>query len=258
MSRMWVACTSVNENGSAMSDVRASGRSSDARMVAITASSMSIALSRPSTMWARLRAFSSRNSERRRDHLDLVVDVVRQRLRQVERARHAVHQRQHVDAEAGLQRRLLEEVVEDDVGVGVALQLDHQPRLLVGRRVAQLADPVEVPRPHQLGDLLLDHLHRRLVRQLGHHDAIADAALLDLGDGAHLDRTAARPVRVEDALAAEDLRPGREVGALHELPSARRGWPRGGAARGWRRRSPRPCCAAGRWSPCRRRCPGTR
>ena len=60
MSRMCVACTSVNEKGSAISEVRASGRSADARMVAITASSMSMARRRPSTICARLRAFSSR------------------------------------------------------------------------------------------------------------------------------------------------------------------------------------------------------
>ena len=65
MSRMWVACTSVNENGSAISEVRASGRSADARMVAMTASSMSMARRRPSTMCARLRAFSSRYADRR-------------------------------------------------------------------------------------------------------------------------------------------------------------------------------------------------
>jgi hypothetical protein len=35
-------------------------------------------------------------------------------------------------------------------------------------------------------------------------------ALFDLGDGAHLDRSAARAIRVENALAPEDLRPGRE------------------------------------------------
>jgi len=66
MSRMCVACTSVNEKGSAIKAVRAAGRSSEPRIVAITASSMSMARSRPSTMCARLRAFSSLNSERRR------------------------------------------------------------------------------------------------------------------------------------------------------------------------------------------------
>ena len=104
--------------------------------------------------------------------LDLVVDVVRERLRQVQRARHAVDQGQHVDAEAGLQRRLLVQVVEHDVGVGVALQLNDQPRLLVGRGVAHPADAVEIAGPHQLGDLLLNHLDRGLVRQLGDDDAV--------------------------------------------------------------------------------------
>jgi len=45
--------------------LKAEGRSSELRMVAITASSMSSARSSPSTMWARLRALSSRNCVRR-------------------------------------------------------------------------------------------------------------------------------------------------------------------------------------------------
>ncbi len=149
--------------------------------------------------------------------LDLVVDVVRQRLGEVQRARHAVHQGQHVDAEARLQRGLLVEVVQHDVGVGVALEVDDQRGLLVGRRVAHPADPVEVTGPHQLGDLLLNHLDGGLVRELGDDDAVSAPTLFDLGDGAHLDGAAARPVGVEDALPAEDLRARREVGALHEL-----------------------------------------
>ncbi len=48
-----------------MRAVRAAGRSSEARIAAITASSMSMARNRPSTMWARSRALVRRNSERR-------------------------------------------------------------------------------------------------------------------------------------------------------------------------------------------------
>ena len=62
---MWVAWISEKENGSAISDVRADGRSSEPRMVAITASSMSMARRSPSTMWARSCALRSRNSVRR-------------------------------------------------------------------------------------------------------------------------------------------------------------------------------------------------
>ncbi len=149
--------------------------------------------------------------------LDLVIDVVREGLRQVQRARHAVHQRQHVDAEAGLERRLLVQVVQNDVGVGVTLEVDDQSRLLVGRGIAHPADPVEIAGAHQLGDLLLDHLDRGLIRELGDDDPVSGAALLDLGHGAHLDGAATGSVGVQDALAAEDLRARREVRTLDEL-----------------------------------------
>ena len=66
MSTMWVAWTSLNPKGSACRAAMAAWRSSDARMAAMMASIMSSALIRPSTMWARSRAFLSRNSDRRR------------------------------------------------------------------------------------------------------------------------------------------------------------------------------------------------
>ena len=148
--------------------------------------------------------------------LYLVVDVVREGLGQVEGARHRVHQGEHVDAEAGLQRGLLVEVVEHDVGVCVALQLNDQPGLLIGRGVQHPADAVELARPDQIGDLLLDHLHRGLVRELGDDDAVADAALFDLGHRAHFDGAPPGPISVEDALAAQNEGAGREVRALDE------------------------------------------
>ena len=61
-----------------------------------------------------------------RDDLDLVADVAVERVGEVERARHAVDERDHVDAEARLQLRQLVEVVEHDVRVGVALQRDDR------------------------------------------------------------------------------------------------------------------------------------
>ena len=65
-------------------------------------------------MWARSWAFSRRNSRAAGDDLDLVVDVGREGVAQVERAGHAVDQRHRVDREVGLQRRALVEVVQDD------------------------------------------------------------------------------------------------------------------------------------------------
>ena len=102
----------------------AAWRSSDARMAAMMASIMSSALIRPSTMWARSRAFLQPELGPAPDDLDLVVDVGLQGLDQVEGPGHPVDQGHHVDAEAGLQRGVLVQVVEHHVGVGVALELD--------------------------------------------------------------------------------------------------------------------------------------
>ena len=209
-------------------------------------------------MWARLRALSQPELGPAGDDFDLVVDVVREGLGQVQRPGDRVDQGQHVDAEAGLQRRLLEEVVEHHVGVGVTLELDDQPRLLVGRRVEHPADAVQLAGADQIGDLLLNDLDRGLIRELGDDDAVADAALFDLGDGAHFDRAPARPVRVENALPAEDERAGREVRALHEGHQVVRGGlgvvqhMDGGVD------DLAHVVRAGCWSPCRRRCPANR
>ena len=161
MSRMCVACTSVKEKGSAIRAVprlgavgrRPDGRDDGVEHVDGPQEALDDVCPVARLLQAELRAAP--------DHLNLVVDVVRQRLGQVQRARHSVDQGEYVHAEARLERRLLEQVVEHDVRVGVALELDDQARLLVGRRVAQLADAVEVARSDELGDLLLNDLRPR-------------------------------------------------------------------------------------------------
>ena len=55
------------------------------------------------------------------------VDVVPDELVQAQRPRHAVDQRQHVGAERRLQLGVLVEVVQHDLGDGVAAQRDDQP-----------------------------------------------------------------------------------------------------------------------------------
>ncbi len=89
--------------------------------------------------------------------------------------------------------------------------------------VADLADALQHPGVRQLGDLLLDLLHRGLVRDLADDDAVASRALLDLGGGAHLDRATAGAERRDEPGAPHDLRAGREVGALDELHQVVRG-----------------------------------
>ena len=60
------------------------------------------------------------------DHVALVVDVVLDDRQQAQRARHVVHQRDHVHAEGGLQLSVLVELVEHDLGDRVALELDDE------------------------------------------------------------------------------------------------------------------------------------
>ena len=151
------------------------------------------------------------------DHVDLVSDVGLQHLDQIERPGHAVDQRHHVDPEAGLQRRVLEQVVEHHAGVGVALEADDDLGVDARRIVVDAADALELAAVDQLRDLLLDPLRAALVGQLGHHDVGAGLGLLDLGLGPHPDGTPTGAVGVHDPGAPEDKGAGREVGALHEM-----------------------------------------
>ena len=156
-----------------------------------------------------------------RDDLALEVEEVRDQLEQRERARDAVDERDGVDAERRLQRRVLEELVQRDLRDGVALQLDLDAHARPVGVVGEVGDLGEHLVVDEVGDLL-DHagvaalLHA--VRQLGDDDrALAAAQLLDVGARAHDDAAAARAVRVADAGAADDDRAGREVGALDVL-----------------------------------------
>ena len=79
------------------------------------------------------------------------------------------------------------------------------------------AMPAILPSLHEVGDLDREVVGVHLVRQLGDDEAGAALELLDVDDRAHRDRSAAGAVGVLDALDAEDLRAGREVGALDAL-----------------------------------------
>ena len=129
MSRMWLACSSENSNGAACR-VSEGGRpvvrtpdGGDDRVEHVDGLEQALDHVGPGPGLVQQELGPAGH------HLDLVGHVVGQDLGQVERPRHPVDQRHRVDAERGLHRRLLEQVVEDHVGVGVALEADHQPGL---------------------------------------------------------------------------------------------------------------------------------
>jgi len=166
------------------------------------------------------------------DDLAAVVDVVLQDRLQRQRLGLAVDERQHVHVERGLERRVLEEVVQDLVGVRVALDLDVHPHAVAVRLVAKVGDAVDLLVLHEIGDLLEQRGLVHLVRQLGdddRHPVAADFLERDLGThddaatpvGVHLadrvDRLPFAGQRVALALEAEDRRAGRKVGAGYVL-----------------------------------------
>ena len=151
------------------------------------------------------------------DDVDLMIDVSLERVEQVEGAGHAANERNHVDAKAGLQRRGLPKVVEDNLWVCVALERDDEPGVITRRFVVDVADTVEFAIVDELSDLAGDRPRRYLVGQFGDDDRLGLALLLDLDLGSHLHRTTAGSVRRLDADTTEDLPTGREVGTPHML-----------------------------------------
>ena len=104
-------------------------------------------------MWARSSALRSSYLRAPGDDVLLVLDVVVQHLLDVERARHAVDERQHDHAEALLELRVLEELVEHDLRDAVVLELDDHAHALAVGLVAQVGDLGELLLADQLGDL---------------------------------------------------------------------------------------------------------
>ena len=152
------------------------------------------------------------------DHVALVVHVVVDDRAQRQRAGHVVDERDHVHAERGLHRRVLVELVQHDLGQGVALELDDEPHAVAVGLVPQVGDLGDLLVVHEVGDLLdeaavaalLDH-----VGQLGDDDRLlAVRERLGVGAGPHADAAAAGLVGIADARHAQDRAAGREVGAL--------------------------------------------
>ena len=152
------------------------------------------------------------------DDLALEVEVVAEQVAQRERPRHAVDERDRVVAPGRLQRRVLVELVQDDLRDRLALQVDLDAHAGLVGEVLDVGDLRDHLLVDEIGDLL-DHarvaalLHP--VGQLAHDDrGLAAAQFLDVSAGPHDDSTAARAVRLADPLAADDDPARREVGAL--------------------------------------------
>src|SRR5690606_6951991 len=88
------------------------------------------------------------------DDLPSVADEDLERLAQAETHGPAVDDGEGVDAEARLERRHLVQVVEDDLVVGVALELEHDPDAGAVALVADVRDSLEALVTDQIGGRL--------------------------------------------------------------------------------------------------------
>ncbi len=105
-------------------------------------------------MCSRSSALRSSKTVRRIDDLAAVLEEDLERVPQVQQLRPPVDDREHVDAERLLQRRVLVELVQQHLGDGVALEIDDDAHALAIGLVAEVGDAVELALVHQLGDAL--------------------------------------------------------------------------------------------------------
>ena len=152
------------------------------------------------------------------DDVFLVLDVVMKHLLEVQHLRLAVDEREHDDAEAVLELRVLVELVQDDVRVRVAAQVDDDAHAAAVGLVVEARDALDFLVADELRDAFDEARLVDLVRQLRDDDArLAVRKRLDAGVRAHLDDATARRVGALDALGAENEAGRREIRPLDDL-----------------------------------------
>ena len=148
-----------------------------------------------------------------RDHFLAEVEERAQHVGQRQHLRPAAVQRDHVGAEARLQRGEAPELVEHHVGDRVALDLDDDAHAVAVGLVAQIGDALDALLANEFRDALDQRRLVDLVGDLADDQRLAVLAqLFDRDLGAHDDRAAAGRVSGADAGSPEDRSASREIG----------------------------------------------
>ena len=161
------------------------------------------------------------------DHLHPMLQEAFDQLLDGQQTRTAIHQRQQDDRGGPLQRRILVELVENKVRVGIALDVEHQPHRFPGALTRLVTDGRNAANPlvfNQLAYIFSEAIAGLLVRHLGDNDLLLAPLLVDMGPGAQGDTATAGGVPLKDPLAATEdatrriIRPGNH---LHEAGDGR-------------------------------------
>ena len=125
--------------------------------------------------------------------------------------------REHDDREGAFHRSVLVEIVDDDLRIGVALQLDNDPRIFI-RLVTNGADVCQHFFVHQRRDALDQGGAIDVVWNFSDDDLFPAAfELLDAGLAAHLHTAASGLEILFDSRHAADDAAGREIRPFHVL-----------------------------------------
>ena len=149
------------------------------------------------------------------DHLAAMLDVAGDGVLERKQLGPAVVDGQHVDAEGGFQRGVLEKIIDDDLGIAIALEVDHNAGVL-GAFIAHVADAGEDLLIGQVGDAFDQIGPIHVVGNLGDDDLFASALHLGHADtAAHAHLAAAGFEILFDARGALKDAAGGEVRTLH-------------------------------------------
>ena len=146
-----------------------------------------------------------------------VLHEVLHALLQCEQTRATVDKRNAVDRERRLHSCHLVELVEDYIGVGVALHVDNDTHSLATRLVVDVRDARNLTLLNEVGNAGNKVGFVHTVRYLGHNNLVVSVATLYLRLCTHHDTSATCLVSLAHALQAIDICACREVGCLNVL-----------------------------------------
>ena len=124
-------------------------------------------------MCSRSFAFCEQVGGAAADHIDAVIDEVLDGLNQAHFLGLVVHHRQQDHAEAFLHLGVLEELVQDDLGLGAALEFDDDAHAVAIAFVANVGNVFNRLVVDQLRDALDQARLVHLVRNFGDDDGLA-------------------------------------------------------------------------------------
>ncbi len=150
------------------------------------------------------------------DDLAAVLDVADHRVLQIKEAWAAMIDREHVDRKGRLERSVFVEIVENDLGTRVALEINDDAGVFIGL-IAHRADLGKDLCIRKFRDALDESGTVHCVGNLGDDDLLAALGVFeDAGTSTHFDTASSGAGIVVDAAIPEECSTsGREIGAFH-------------------------------------------